>query len=500
MCRARPKRVAVIGGGCVGITAFWALQRSVHDVHLYEASSQLGGRIKSLSFEFGGQTALVDTEPSSFDVHASPNLVSLLTALGVHISHTPVSFAVSTSRQTIQWALGDLNHIFTRGISTFRPNNLRLLFDMVRFRYFVADFLANDQLREYIDESTICTQEYLSNEGFSDAFREEFLIPLVSILCRVNLTHELLRLSLGTLFRLFFHQQFLYPSSSEDMWYHIDGGSSGFLRVLAQNFASADLRLNTRVTEVNASEKGGYVLVTSTGQKERYDHIVIAVDSQQGLQILDPVLSHGERGIMRNLRTTKTIAVLHSDHALMTESHQDRSSYHYVVAQSDSSQSSRKSCLSYNINALQNLPHSLHGNITISLNALTPPHPRLVQNVWEYTDLEICPSTIKALALLPSIQNKRGLSFCHEWTGRGFLEDAVTAGLRVAIEHLGAEVPFQVVRHGDSKSSRPLHYEPGLGDHVIRTLLRLLQVYILIFEISVALLRRFRVHKTGKVC
>lgn len=63
----QPKRVAIIGGGSSGISAFWALQHSTHDVHLFEASSTLGGRIKSVPFEHNGHRVDVDTESLSFN-------------------------------------------------------------------------------------------------------------------------------------------------------------------------------------------------------------------------------------------------------------------------------------------------------------------------------------------------------------------------------------------------------------------------------------------------
>lgn len=71
MSFTQPKRVAIIGGGCAGVTCFWALQDSVHDVHLFEASSSLGGRIKTFPFDYGKAHANVDTESSCFNAEAS---------------------------------------------------------------------------------------------------------------------------------------------------------------------------------------------------------------------------------------------------------------------------------------------------------------------------------------------------------------------------------------------------------------------------------------------
>lgn len=45
------KRVAIVGSGCSGIGALWALKSTDHEVHLYEADSRLGGHTNTVSFE-----------------------------------------------------------------------------------------------------------------------------------------------------------------------------------------------------------------------------------------------------------------------------------------------------------------------------------------------------------------------------------------------------------------------------------------------------------------
>lgn len=86
-----------------------------------------------------------------------------------------------------------------------------------------------------------------------------------------------------------------------------------------------------------------------------------------------------------------------------------------------------------------------------------------------------------------------GLSYCNAWTGRGFFEDAVTGGLKVAAEHLGADVPFEVELHkgdlDDGKSEAGLVM--GLRDHLVLTVLGLVRVYVRVFELASILLGLF---------
>ena len=55
------KRVAIVGSGCSGIAAFWALKSTNHDVHLYEAEDRLGGHTNTVDFKHGEDVTPVDT-------------------------------------------------------------------------------------------------------------------------------------------------------------------------------------------------------------------------------------------------------------------------------------------------------------------------------------------------------------------------------------------------------------------------------------------------------
>jgi predicted NAD/FAD-binding protein len=56
-----PKRVAIVGSGCSGLGALWALKNSEHEVHLFEADSRLGGHTNTVAWTRGDKTTAVDT-------------------------------------------------------------------------------------------------------------------------------------------------------------------------------------------------------------------------------------------------------------------------------------------------------------------------------------------------------------------------------------------------------------------------------------------------------
>ena len=55
------KRVAIVGSGCAGLAALWALNRSPHDVYIYEAADRLGGHTNSVEWTWGQNRTRVDT-------------------------------------------------------------------------------------------------------------------------------------------------------------------------------------------------------------------------------------------------------------------------------------------------------------------------------------------------------------------------------------------------------------------------------------------------------
>lgn len=55
------KKVAIIGSGSAGIAALWALNRTPHDVYIYEAADRLGGHTNTVEFKYGKSKTLVDT-------------------------------------------------------------------------------------------------------------------------------------------------------------------------------------------------------------------------------------------------------------------------------------------------------------------------------------------------------------------------------------------------------------------------------------------------------
>ncbi|KAK1139315.1 hypothetical protein N8T08_001086 [Aspergillus melleus] len=495
------ERVAIVGGGCTGITCFWALQNSNHDVHLFEASSALGGRIKAIPYEHGKNRADVNTESPLFNVENSPNLVSMLGHLGVATSPAPFFFNSSDGINTFEWGSSFLQSILLRPWLLCSIETYRLLVDFVWLKYWALDSLTDKSwaLRTSDSQASLSTQNYLSNEGYSSTFYDGYLSPLFSTLWKTNAGRFLPQFPFDALMHCLNDYQILSPRHTASKWQRINMGVHHFVKSMTREFPPANIHLKTRVREVSPVGKKGYTLLTSDTQPMYFDHVVFAVDSQEALQLFQSKLSSEEREIIQNFKAAQNVAVLHSDVMLSPSVSPSWPAHDYIIPQGSHNQhhccstfdpATGKSSLTHNVNILQDISTCLFGRIFITLNPFTPPHPHLVQGVWEFTDPEPNPEYLYAQTRLHSIQNKRGLSYGFRWTGRGFLEDSVTAGLEIAVDHLGAKVPFEV-DHRHALDSSPFSLDLGIPEHIARLILVSFRVYFQMLELGLILLGTF---------
>ena len=55
------KRVAIVGSGCAGLGAAWALQSTDYEVHVFEQADRLGGHTNTQIWKHGDRSTPVDT-------------------------------------------------------------------------------------------------------------------------------------------------------------------------------------------------------------------------------------------------------------------------------------------------------------------------------------------------------------------------------------------------------------------------------------------------------
>lgn len=100
-----------------------------------------------------------------------------------------MTFGVSRDYGNFEWSGTSLDALFCQRKNLLSPRTWRMIFDIIRFNQFALDLLiaddpeaaspANGSGRRAVDvEETI--GQYLDRERYSDAFRDDYLIPMTA--------------------------------------------------------------------------------------------------------------------------------------------------------------------------------------------------------------------------------------------------------------------------------------------------------------------------------
>lgn len=124
------------------------------------------------------------------------NFIKFLEKVKVDAVPTEMTFSVSRDSGLFEWAGTGLDSLFCQRKHLFSPRMWRMIFDIIRFNQFALDLLIEDdteranvpqvngnghdasQQKPSRTEETI--GQYLEREGYSDAFRDDYLIPMTA--------------------------------------------------------------------------------------------------------------------------------------------------------------------------------------------------------------------------------------------------------------------------------------------------------------------------------
>jgi predicted NAD/FAD-binding protein len=126
--------------------------------------------------------------PCTYSQPVIANFVKFLDRLGVAMESTEMSFTVSRDRGAFEWARSDERRGFRQWKSYLSPRIWRIVFDTLRFNHFALDvIMRRDESVQHgvtngAEPKMETIGEFLQREGYSDAFRDDYLIPLVSAL------------------------------------------------------------------------------------------------------------------------------------------------------------------------------------------------------------------------------------------------------------------------------------------------------------------------------
>ncbi|MDQ0316327.1 NAD(P)/FAD-dependent oxidoreductase [Amorphus orientalis] len=426
-------RIAVIGAGISGNSAAWALCDR-HDVVLYEAEGRPGGHSATVDVDYDGRTIPVDTGFIVYNDHNYPNLVSLFDELDVPSEPSNMSFAVSARGGAMEWSGNSLGSIFACKRNLVSPRFLRMLRDILRF-----NAGARADLAEGIAED-ITLAEYLAERRFAPSFAADYLVPMGAAIWSMP-ADRMLDFPACALLAFFDNHRLIDRDRPE--WRTVSGGSRVYVdRMLDKIRRRGEVRLATPVARIER-DRDGATVIDRAGNRDRFDHVVIAAHSDQALSMLaEP--SAAERDLLGAIGYRENTVYLHRDRRLMPKREAVWSSWNYLSW--PSTNPSEGVAVSYWMNRLQNIDRSCP--LFVTLNPPFAPEPDLTFGTYSYSHPQYDRAALAAQACLPSLQGRQRTWYAGAWCGYGFHEDGLSAGIAAA-EALGGSVPWRTERISD---------------------------------------------------
>ncbi|MDL9935409.1 FAD-dependent oxidoreductase [Gordonia sp. ABSL1-1] len=415
----RPASVAVIGGGVAGLTAAHIAARHAR-ITLFEADDRLGGHAHTqyVTLDDGSRVA-VDT---GFIVHNDrtyPTLLTLFDELGIATTDTDMSMSVRSEISGLEYAgaLG-LSGLFPTMRTLTRGRYLRMLVEITRF---------HRAARRVLDAAgdDIPLSEFVDREGFSDYFRDNFLLPLVAAVWSCE-SHTAAAYPARYLFTFLDHHGMLTVFGSPT-WRTVRGGSVQYVDAVADGVRArgGTIRLSAPVRRITESADG--VTVTTDDAVETFDAVVVATHPHQALAMLTdpgPLVSE----VLGSIRYAAKPAVLHTDTWLLPRAEKARASWNYQIR--DDGRGPGEIAVTYDLTRLMRLavakPRLL---VTMGRTDLVDPAQVLAEMTYEHPVYTV--ESVAAQARLPEIDSSR-VVFAGAYHGWGFHEDGAASGARAA--------------------------------------------------------------------
>ncbi len=416
-------RIAVIGSGITGIGAAWALSRE-HDVTLYEAENRPGGHARTIDIDMGGYKLPVDTGFIVYNERNYPNLTNFFSYLGVPTKDSDMSFSVSDPNG-LEYA-GSVNGIFARSSNLLRPRMWSILRGINEFRS------EQGRLADGDVPDGLSIADYLVHRRYPRAFASHYLLPLAAAVWS-GTGDDVAKMPART-FLSFLANHGLLRLTDRPQWRTVSGGSRRYINAA---LAGVDELLLGRPVQSVVRDSDGVAISDTTGDRRRFDQVVLATHADTSLRILGSAATPQERDIVGSFRYAPNRAVVHSDSRLMPTRRRAWSSWNAIGAVT--SAATNPVTVTYWMNRLQSLPEDRQ--VFVSLNpTLEPRQEHIIDDVL-FQHPQFSTASERGQRDLGLIQGDNRTWFAGAYCGYGFHEDGLQAGLTVAAQ-LGAPAPW----------------------------------------------------------
>ena len=198
-----------------------------------------------------------------------------------------------------------------------------MLFDIVRFNHFSLDLLGesdeseedptgSDGVSSHIlrAQRQLSMGDYLQREGYSEAFINDYLVPMTAAVWSTRPDKCTLDFPAITLVRFMWNHYLLTTIGTRAPWFTIKNGTKQYIDAVMADFPKRQVHLNTPVKAVYQSDNKISLKFTDDTMSE-FDHVIFATHGDQTCGLLDA--NDEEYKILDCFKTSTNTAVLHSD-------------------------------------------------------------------------------------------------------------------------------------------------------------------------------------------
>ena len=404
------KRVAIIGTGIAGM----ACARQLADrfaLTLYEKNDYVGGHTNTVTVREGDVEVPIDTGFMVYNEATYPQLTRLFRELGVVTKPTSMSFSVQHRPSGLEFASTGPGGLFAQRRNLFVPGYWRFLREIQRFNSTCTEVLSDPRY------GSLSLAQYLSRRGYSDNFRDRYLIPMSAAVWSAP-PRAMLDFPALTLVRFFDNHRFL-RFYGQHAWRTVEGGSRVYRERLIKPFAD---RIRTSRPARLVRRVDARCAVQDEAGEELYDAVVLACHADESLALLASPAPLEQR-LLGAWRYQRNVATLHTDTRVMPRQRRAWASWNYRVDPSGAS-------TIYWMNSLQGV--SDRCQYFVSINDPGNIAPNAVCKTIDYAHPLYTLEAVATQSALPQLNEHGAIFYCGSYFRYGFHEDALASGLAAA--------------------------------------------------------------------
>jgi uncharacterized protein len=409
--------IAIIGSGISGLSAAWALRHD-HRVRIFERELRPGGHVKTVTVPTAAGPINVDTGFIVYNEPTYPRLTGLFAELGIETQRTEMSLGHTCHACDLEFGSRHPVSMFAQPGALTRPSHWAMIRDIRRF-YAIArerldgDVWTRDTLGEFLDAG-----------GYGNAFRNHFLVPVVSAVWSTSAA-EIMEFPADYLLR-FLDNHGLIGFGKGKPWRTVVGGSMTYVDRILEQLPPATLLAGDPVVDVLRATDGVTVSNLS-GRTERFDAVIMATHADVTLTLLNDA-DTAERKALGLFEYTTNDVVLHTDESLLPRRHRARGSWNVETA--DCRQPADRLVMSYWMNNLQRLDTPVQYLTSVNPGDRVPDDKVIVARPMAHPKYTF--RTLDGQAAIGALQGHRRTFYAGAHLGYGFHEDGCRSGFEAA--------------------------------------------------------------------